>query len=225
MRSIEKNLVNIAQQIPTNVKLVVVSKTKPIEDILQAYQAGQVCFGENKALEMKEKYDLLPKDIEWHMVGHLQTNKVKYIAPFVHLIHSVDSVRLLQEINKQALKNNRVIDCLLQFHIAVEESKYGLKLQEVQELLESETYSRLQNIRICGVMGMATFTDDKELIRNEFKTLYSYYKELKNNYFSNISSFKEVSMGMTGDFSIAIEEGSTMVRIGSAIFGERNYNV
>ncbi len=225
MSIIEENLTTISQQIPTNVKLVVVSKTRPIEDILQAYQAGQIYFGENKALEMKKKYELLPKDIEWHMIGHLQTNKVKYIAPFVHLIHSVDSIKLLGEINKQALKNGRIIDCLLQFHIAEEDSKFGLNLTEAKALLESDIYYNFRNIRLCGVMGMATLTDDKKTIHKEFKNLSTYYTELKNNYFSNQSYFKEISMGMTDDFTIAIEEGSTIVRIGSAIFGKRNYNI
>lgn len=224
MDDIKGNLQHILKQLPDKVKLIAVSKVKPSEDILRAYQAGQRSFGENKALEMKSKFDVLPKDIEWHFIGHLQTNKIKYITPFVHLIHSVDSFNLLREINRYAIKNNRFIDCLLQFHIATEENKFGFSVEEAIDMLESDDFVKLKNIRICGVMGMATFTDNKLLIRKEFQTLHSYFNDLKENYFSNAPYFSECSMGMTDDFQIAIEEGSTMVRIGSAIFGKRDYN-
>jgi pyridoxal phosphate enzyme (YggS family) len=203
---------------------VAVSKTKPNEDILKAYNTGFKIFGENKAQELNRKYSELPKDIEWHFIGHMQTNKVKYIAPFVSLIHSVDSLKLLKEINKQALKNDRVIDCLLQFHIASETTKFGFDLSEVSKLLEQKEYRELENIRICGVMGMATYTPDLIVIRNEFRKLKTIYESLKSKYFIEIESFKEISMGMSGDYEIAIEEGSTLIRVGSAIFGERNYS-
>lgn len=215
------NFENIAQEIPKNVQLVAVSKTKSVEEIMPIYDAGHRVFGENKVQEVCEKYDVMPKDIEWHVIGHLQTNKVKYIAPFVALIHAVDSLKLLIEINKQAKKNNRVIPCLLQFHIADEESKFGMTLTEGQALLDSNSYSDMSNIQIVGVMGMATFTEDTEQIRREFKSLQSIFKNLKTMYFSSNNDFKEISMGMSGDYKIAIEEGSTMVRIGSKIFGSR----
>lgn len=223
MHPITENLQKISSQIPDTIKLIAVSKLKPIEDIEVAYQSGHRYFGENKAIEMKTKSEALPKDIEWHFIGHLQRNKVKYIVPFVHLIHSVDSMKLLQEINRQGLKNNRIIDCLLQFYIATEETKFGFSPDEATELLESENFQLMKHIRICGVMGMATYTENKALIRQEFKTLYTYFSELKKKYFYNASHFKEISMGMTNDFDLAIEEGSTIVRIGSAIFGERNH--
>lgn len=215
------NFDNIAQKIPKNVQLVAVSKTKSVEEIMPIYDAGHRVFGENKVQEVCEKYDVMPKDIEWHVIGHLQTNKVKYIAPFVALIHAVDSLKLLIEINKQAKKNNRVIPCLLQFHIADEESKFGMTLTEGQALLDSNSYSDMSNIQIVGVMGMATFTDDTEQIRQEFKSLQFIFENLKTTYFSSNNDFKEISMGMSGDYKIAIEEGSTMVRIGSKIFGSR----
>lgn len=215
------NFDNIAQEIPKNVQLVAVSKTKSVEEIMPIYDAGHRVYGENKVQEVCEKYDVMPKDIEWHVIGHLQTNKVKYIAPFVALIHAVDSLKLLIEINKQAKKNNRVIPCLLQFHIADEESKFGMTLTEGQALLDSNSYSDMSNIQIVGVMGMATFTDDTEQIRQEFKSLQSIFENLKTTYFSSNNDFKEISMGMSGDYKIAIEEGSTMVRIGSKIFGSR----
>jgi pyridoxal phosphate enzyme (YggS family) len=223
MHPITENLQKISSQIPDTIKLIAVSKLKPIEDIEVAYQSGHRYFGENKAIEMKTKSEALPKDIEWHFIGHLQRNKVKYIVPFVHLIHSVDSMKLLQEINRQGLKNNRIIDCLLQFYIATEETKFGFSPDEAAELLESEDFPLIKHVRICGVMGMATYTENKALIRQEFKTLYTYFSELKKKYFFNAPHFKEISMGMTNDFDLAIEEGSTIVRIGSAIFGERNY--
>jgi pyridoxal phosphate enzyme (YggS family) len=218
------NLSDLLGEIPQHVKLVAVSKTKPNEDILKAYNTGFKIFGENKAQELNRKYSELPKDIEWHFIGHMQTNKVKYIAPFVSLIHSVDSLKLLKEINKQALKNDRVIDCLLQFHIASETTKFGFDLSEVSKLLEQKEYRELENIRICGVMGMATYTPDLIVIRNEFRKLKTIYESLKSKYFIQIESFKEISMGMSGDYEIAIEEGSTLIRVGSAIFGERNYS-
>ena len=206
----------------TQTNLIAVSKTKPVEKILSVYQEGQRIFGENRVQELVDKVDKLPADIEWHMIGHLQSNKVKYIAPFVKMIHSVESLKLLKEINKQAKRSDRTIQVLLQFKIAEEFTKYGLSLQEAGEILESETYQAMKNIRICGVMGMATFTNDEFQVRSEFKTLKSIFDNLKENYFQNDPNFKEISMGMSGDYKIAIEEGSTMVRIGSLIFGARN---
>ncbi len=223
MMDIKYNLETIKSQITSEVQLVAVSKTKPVEAILDAYHAGQRIFGENKAQEMAEKYNVLPKDIQWHFIGHLQTNKVKYIAPFVSLIHSIDSFKLLAYINKEAEKNNRVIDCLLQFYIATEESKFGFDLQEAETMLDSSEYTLMKNIRLAGVMGMATYTDNLDLIKSEFKQLKTYFDILKQTYFKNDSQFKEISMGMSGDYLQAIEEGSTLVRIGSSIFGERNY--
>lgn len=206
----------------TSTTLVAVSKTKPNDAILRLYEQGQRVFGENRVQELTQKYETLPKDIEWHLIGHLQTNKVKYIAPFVQLIHSVDSLKLLSEINKQAAKNERVIDCLLQIHIADESTKFGLDKTETLALLDSDTYAAMQNIRIVGLMGMATFTDDTLQVRNEFKQLKDLFDHLKNNFFIKENTFKEISMGMSGDYRIAIEEGSTMVRIGSLLFGVRN---
>lgn len=203
------------------VKLVAVSKTKYNEDILEAYQAGQRIFGENQVQEMLEKQEALPKDIEWHLVGHLQSNKVKYIAPFVSLIHGVDSLKLLVEIDKQAKKHNRVIDCLLQIYIADEHTKFGLDFDEAIELLESEEYQKLSNIRIVGLMGIATNTENPKQIKEEFYELHTLFKGIKASYFRNQDSFKEISMGMSADYKIAIEQGSTMVRIGSDIFGQR----
>lgn len=204
-----------------NVRLVAVSKTKPIEDILEAYHAGQKIFGENQVQELADKFEKLPKDIEWHLVGHLQTNKVKYIAPFVSLIHGVDSLKLLIEINKQALKNNRIIDCLLQIYIADEETKFGLGFDEAIELLESQEFTELKNIRIVGLMGIATNTENLKQINEEFYELSTLFKGLKVSYFKNEDSFKEISMGMSSDYKVAIEQGSTLVRIGSDIFGQR----
>lgn len=224
---------NIAQNIedinlkltPTNTKLVAVSKTKPIEIVQKAYDTGWRRFGENKVQEMVEKHEMLPKDIEWHLIGHLQSNKVKYIAPFVHLIHGVDKLKLLKEINKQAKKHERVIRCLLQLHIATEDTKFGLSFEEANELFQSEELKTLENICIVGVMGMATYTDDQEQIRSEFRGLKNFFEKAKGdfNQLSNIN-LEEISMGMSGDYEIAVEEGSTMVRVGSAIFGARNYN-
>jgi hypothetical protein len=218
---IKENLHRIKQTIPNDVTLVAVSKTKPVALLQEAYDAGQRIFGENRVQELEEKYHALPKDIQWHMIGHLQTKKVKKIAPFVSLIHGVDSLRLLEEINKQALSNNRIIDCLLQFHIAQEESKYGFNLEEALELLASETFFNLKNVRITGVMGMATFTDDTSLIENEFNTLKGIFNFLKQGPLLMAPYFKTISMGMSGDYLIAIESGSNMVRVGSAIFGSR----
>jgi pyridoxal phosphate enzyme (YggS family) len=208
-------------KIPKNVSLVAVSKTKSVTEIIEIYNFGQRIFGENKVQELTEKQELLPKDIEWHLIGHLQTNKVKYVASFVAMIHAVDSLKLLEEINKQAKKHNRVIDCLLQFHIAQEDTKFGLNKQEAIELLDSDKYKVCENIRIRGVMGMASFTNDEQQIREEFRELVSIYEYLKTNYFFNQQFFDVRSMGMSGDFEIAIEEGSNMVRVGSLIFGDR----
>ncbi len=220
MKSLE--LLNELQE--ANIKLVAVSKTKPIDLILEYYNAGFRVFGENRVQEFVDKYEKLPKDIEWHFLGHLQTNKVKYIAPFVNLIHSVDSWKVLKEINKQAKKNERIIDCLLQFKIGREESKYGLDMEKTKTLFESDVFQQMNHIRIIGVMGMATFTNDKNQIRQEFRRLKHIFTSLRQTYFQNEHSFKEISMGMSGDYQIAIEEGSTMVRIGSLIFGPRNRN-
>jgi PLP dependent protein len=219
--TLTNRLKEVQSKIPENVTLVAVSKTKPAEMILELYNSGQRVFGENKVQELCDKFEVLPKDIEWHLIGHLQTNKVKYIAPFVSLIHAVDSLKLLQEINKEALKNNRVINCLLQFHIAQEDTKFGLNFDEAEVILQSKEFVEMHNIKVVGVMGMASFTDNKELIEDEFRTLYNYFHLIKSHYFKYNSDFKEISMGMSGDFEIAIEEGSTMVRVGSSIFGER----
>ena len=207
----------------TSTKLIAVSKTKPDWAILDLYNKGQRVFGENKALELASKYERLPKDIEWHFIGHLQTNKVKYIAPFVHCIHSIDSIKLLKEVNKRAMLHDRVIDCLLQFHIAEEASKYGLDELDAKQLIESHAYQAMENIRLTGVMGMATFTDDMVQVRREFKRLKTIFDSLKSTYFSDQAHFKEISMGMSGDYEIAVEEGSTMVRIGTLLFGRREY--
>lgn len=220
----QTNLLQIRQQIPSQVTLVAVSKTKPMPLLMEVYEVGQRIFGENKALEMRDKHEALPKDIQWHFIGHLQTNKIKYIAPFVALIHSVDSFKLLQEIDKAAKKCERVIPCLLQFYIAEEETKFGFDLDEVNVMLNSTEFLELNSIEIAGVMGMATYTDDQKQIAKEFKQLTSIFHLLKDQYFSHQSNFKEISMGMTEDFPLAINEGSTMVRVGSAIFGSRNYN-
>lgn len=222
--SIAENIDLVKSHLPVQVKLVAVSKTKPVEMLMEAYRHGQRAFGENKVQEMVAKYEAMPKDIEWHFIGHLQTNKIKYMASFVHLIHGVDSFKLLKAIDAEARKVGRIIPCLLQFHIAEEETKFGLSLDEALEMLDSEEYRALNHISLSGVMGMATFTDDETQIRKEFAALKSYFDNLKTNYFSGNPQFKEISMGMSGDYLIAVEEGSTMVRIGSTIFGERNYN-
>ncbi len=220
---IRLNLLSFLSTIPKDVQLVAVSKTKPVEIIQEAYNAGQRVFGENKVQDLSAKAPLLPNDIHWHFIGHMQTNKVKYIAPFVKMIHAVDSYKLLKEINKQAAKNNRIIDCLLQFHIAEESTKFGLNLVEAEDLLNNSELVNSKKIRISGVMGMATYTSDMQQVRNEFKQLVEYKVIIKNKFFSDKPYFKEISMGMSGDYETAIEEGSTMIRIGTKIFGERNY--
>ncbi|MBK6951112.1 MAG: YggS family pyridoxal phosphate-dependent enzyme [Crocinitomicaceae bacterium] len=221
MAGVAENIIRIKSTLPSNVNLIAVSKTKPASDIQKAYDAGQRIFGENKVQELVSKYDALPKDIEWHMIGHLQSNKVKYMAHFVSLIHGVDSFSLLKEINKQAQKNNRIQNVLLQFHIAQEETKFGFSYDEAEQMLSSNEYDNLENISVVGIMGMASFTDNQSQIHTEFKMLKSYFDQLKKQFFSDKNSFKEISMGMSGDYQIAIEEGSTMVRIGSSIFGGR----
>lgn len=218
---VAENLQNIRKDLPEGVSLVAVSKTKPIAMIQEAYAAGQRVFGENRAQELAEKAENLPTDIEWHMIGHLQRNKVKYIAPHVSLIHSIDSMRLLEEVNKQAEKNNRVIDILLQFHIAREESKFGFSLEEAIAVLEDDNFPQLENVNVRGVMGMATFTENKEKVSEEFQALNNYFLVLQSRFFKFNDQFNIISMGMTNDYKIAIEEGSNMVRIGSAIFGAR----
>ncbi|RPH33731.1 MAG: YggS family pyridoxal phosphate-dependent enzyme [Bacteroidales bacterium] len=221
--SIASDLQQIRLAIPSHVTLVAISKTHPVEVVMEAYNAGQRIFGENKVQEMVSKFEAMPKNIEWHLVGHLQSNKVKYIAPFVSLIHSVDSLKLLNVINKEAEKIDRVIDCLFQIHIAEEETKFGLSAEELNELLSNPEFKQLKNIRIVGLMGMATFTDNAEHIRREFKSLKDLFKRIKESDFSQNDYFKDLSMGMSSDYQIAIEEGSTMVRVGSSIFGNRNY--
>lgn len=218
---IAENLSTVRAKIPTGVKLVAVSKTKPNEDILQAYKAGQRDFGENKPQELMGKHQGVPQDINWHMIGHLQTNKVKYIAPFVSLVHAVDSLKLLATLNKEAQKCKRVIPYLFQIHIAQEETKFGLDYSEVISLVQSKEFKSFHNVCLVGLMGMATFTDDTELVRSEFRYLKDCFLNLKNDFFTGNDEFKEISMGMSDDYTIAIEEGSTMVRIGSSIFGIR----
>ncbi len=203
------------------VKLIAVSKTKPADVLMEAYNAGQRVFGENNVQEMVEKQEQLPKDIEWHLIGHLQSNKVKYIAPFISLIHSVDSLKLLQEIDKQAAKNKRIIDCLLQIYIADEETKFGLGFDEAIELLRSEDFLALKNIRIVGLMGIATNTDNEKQLKDEFYELHTFFNGIKTSFFRKEDSFKELSIGMSSDYKIAMEQGSTMVRVGSLIFGQR----
>jgi pyridoxal phosphate enzyme (YggS family) len=223
--SIKNNIKDILSElIGTNTKLIAVSKTQPIEKIQEAYEAGQRLFGENKAQEMTSKYEALPKDIDWHMIGHLQTNKVKYIAPFVALIHSADSFRLLEEINKQARKNNRIIKCLLQVYIAKEETKFGFDESEISQLLSGGEIEKLENVRIIGLMGMATFTKDTNRIKTEFRSLKKVFNKLSVEKLPPNVEMKELSIGMSSDYKIALQEGSTLVRIGTAIFGERNYN-
>ena len=219
MTGIKENLQEIKNTIPENVTLVAVSKTKPITDLQEAYDAGQRVFGENKIQEMVTKFDALPKDIKWHMIGHLQRNKVKYMAHFVDLIHGVDSFKTLKEINKQAKKHDRVINCLLQARIAKEDTKFGLSFLDIDEIITSEEFSELQNIKVVGFMGMATFTDNQEQLEEEFSSLATFFNEKQ----SKNSKFTILSMGMSGDYQLAIENGSNMVRIGSAIFGVRNY--
>jgi pyridoxal phosphate enzyme (YggS family) len=228
--SIKQNLLNIKSTLPENVTLVAVSKTKPVSDLMEAYEASQRIFGENKIQEMAEKWEQMPKDIQWHMIGHVQTNKVKFMAQFVSLIHGVDSLKLLEEINKQAQKNNRIIDCLLQIHIAEEETKFGLDEEELNEILSSAAFKEMKNIRIVGLMGMATFTDNQDQIRKEFNHLKSIFDKLQLRKDAPckdapcrdaLQCVSTLSMGMSGDYKLAIECGSTMVRIGSSIFGGR----
>lgn len=218
--SIKENLLKIKSALTENVTLVAVSKTKPITDLMEAYNAGQRIFGENKIQEMTEKWEQMPKDIQWHMIGHIQTNKVKFMAPYVSLIHGVDSLKLLEEINKQALKNNRIIDCLLQIHIAEEETKFGLNEEELTDLLASESFKNLNNVKIVGLMGMATFTSNQNQIKKEFEHLKALFDSKKSIPIVNCQ-LSILSMGMSGDYQLAIECGSTMVRIGSSIFGVR----
>lgn len=218
--SITTQLTQVKDQLPDHVTLVAVSKTKPREAIMEAYNAGQRVFGENKAQEMTQKWEALPKDIQWHMIGHLQRNKVKYMAPYVTLVHGVDSLRLLQEINKQAQKHDRIISCLLQMHIAQESTKFGLDAEELWSLIGSETFKTLENVAVKGLMGMATFTEDQAQITKEFRSLKSSFDKLQQQ----LPGVEILSMGMSGDYAIAVAEGSNMVRIGSSIFGVRNYS-
>ena len=218
---ISQSIQELRTTLPNHVQLIAVSKTHSPEAILEAYAAGQRDFGENKVQEMVDKYTQLPKDIRWHMIGHLQTNKVKYIAPFVHLIHGVESMKLLQEINKQGSKNQRIIPCLLQFHIAQEQTKFGLTIEEAQEILTSSDFHSMRHISLHGVMGMATFTENAAQIREEFMALQGIFMALKTAFFETSKEFKEISMGMSDDYPLAIEEGSTLIRVGSKIFGKR----
>jgi pyridoxal phosphate enzyme (YggS family) len=222
--TIQQNLNYIKSTLPDHVTLVAVSKTKPVSDLMEAYNAGQRVFGENKIQEMVEKQEAMPKDIEWHMIGHVQSNKVKYMASFVNLIHGVDNFKLLEEINKQALKHNRIINCLLQIKIASEESKFGMTPNEASNLLKSPAFSELKNIKIVGVMGMATFTDNESQIKKEFALLKTTFDALKSIETFNFKP-EIISMGMSGDYALAIECGSNMIRVGSSIFGERNYSI
>jgi PLP dependent protein len=224
LMSISSNLTNIISQLPEQVTLVAVSKTKPISDIMEAYNTGHRIFGENKIQEMVEKHEQMPKDIQWHMIGHVQRNKVKYMASFVSLIHGVDNFKLLKEINKQALKNDRIIECLMQIKIADEDSKFGMSAIQVSEILQSQEFLELKNIRVVGLMGMATFTDDKTQIKREFEYLKSTFDTLKELQYENCN-IKTLSMGMSSDYKLAIDCGSTMIRVGSSIFGERNYSI
>lgn len=223
MSHIQEEIQAIKAGLPEGVRLVAVSKFHPIEALQDAYDGGQRIFGESKVQEMTLKYEALPKNIEWHFIGHLQTNKIKYMAPYVALIHGVDSYKLLAEINKQAAKAGRVIPCLLQIHIAQEETKFGFSTEECRAMLEEGQWRQLDHVQIAGVMGMATNTEDETQIRREFSTLSAFFQEIKEAYFKEVSSFKEISMGMSDDYPLAIEEGSTLIRIGSRIFGARNY--
>ena len=220
---ISDNLAKVRQDIPQGVRLVCVSKFHPAESIEEAYRAGERIFGESRVQELVDKQPILPQDIQWHFIGHLQTNKVKFLVPFVDLIHGVDSMKLLQEIDRQAAKIVRRVDCLLQVHIATEDTKFGFSPDEIMSLFAEMDWSTLPNIRICGLMGMATFTDNHDLVKSEFRLLSSLYSKIKEQYFANQDHFKELSMGMSDDFRLAIAEGSTLVRIGSSIFGSRSY--
>ena len=223
MSHIQEQINKIKTELPSHVRLVAVSKYHPIEAIQEAYDGGQRIFGESKVQEMTQKYEMLPKDIEWHFIGHLQTNKIKYMAPYVSLIHGVDSFKLLQEINKQAAKANRIIPCLLQIHIAKEETKFGFTTDECLNMLNEGNWKALKNVQIAGIMGMATNTEDETIVANEFETLAQFFQQIKSNHFAESPYFKEISMGMSDDYPIAIEKGSTLVRIGSKIFGNRIY--
>ena len=225
MNNIKSNLVSIKEQLPSNVNLVAVSKTKPVEDLQEAYDAGQRIFGENKIQEMTQKWEILPKDIEWHMIGSVQTNKVKYMAPYVSLIHAVDSLKLLKEINKQALKNNRIINCLLQVKIAIEDTKQGMSFGDLKNIINCTEFNNLDNINIIGLMGMATNTQNNEQISSEFGFLKDCFEEIKIYNTKNNIDITTLSMGMSGDYDLAIKQGSNMIRVGSAIFGNRNYNI
>lgn len=220
---ISENLEKFNDELPADVTLVAVSKTKSVDEIMEAYNAGQRVFGENKIQEMESKWQEMPKDIEWHMIGHVQRNKVKYMAPFVSLIHAVDSLKLLKEINKEAKKNDRTINCLLQIKIAEEDSKFGMDKADATTLLASEALEKFQNVKIIGLMGMATFTEDKKQVSEEFQKLKKIYDQYKTQFQDSGIDLKILSMGMSGDYKIALENGSNMVRVGSAIFGERNY--
>ncbi len=223
MIDIKANFEKIQKKLPEHVLLVAVSKTKPVELIMEAYNLGYRVFGENKVQELKEKHEAMPKDIQWHMIGHLQSNKVKYIAPFVTLIHAVDSFKLLKTINKEAVKNKRVINFLFQLHVAKESTKFGLSCAEVEAIIQSEEFAQLKNINPLGLMAMATNTNDKTIVKEEFRQVKKCFEHLKEKYFKEKSDFKEISMGMSQDYELAIEEGSTMVRLGSTLFGARNY--
>jgi len=219
---IETNFIRVLEKLPEGVELVAVSKTKPNEVIMQAYDLGYRVFGENKAQELRRKYEELPKDIKWHMIGHLQTNKVKYIAPFVELIHAVDSIKLLKTINKEAVKNKRDINYLFQVHIAKEQTKFGLSCSEIEAIISSDEFTTLKNVNLTGLMAMATFTTDKHVIIKEFKEVRNCFNKLKSSFFKNKPDFKELSIGMSQDYELALQSGSTMIRIGSILFGPRN---
>lgn len=221
--SIAENLTKIITNIPESVKLVAVTKTHPEEVILEAYKTGHKIFGENKAQELQRKHQNLPEDIEWHMIGHLQTNKVKYIIPFVSLIHSVDSLKLLETINKEGEKNNRIVECLFQLKIAAEETKSGFEYNDLINLLRSGILAQMRNVKITGLMGMSTFTDNMDQVQKEFNFLSVCFKKIKEDFFSSDPSFKDISMGMSDDYPVAIKEGATIIRVGSRIFGKRNY--
>lgn len=221
---IKNNILKLVQTLPASCRLIVVSKTQPVKAIEEAYASGHRIFGENKVQELVAKHEALPTDIEWHLIGHLQTNKVKYIAPFVHLIHAVDSLKLLQEIDKQAAKAGRVINCLLQIHIAQEDTKFGLSPEEAEALIRTSEVHALAHVRVVGLMGMATFTHDHDQVRQEFKQLKALFEKLKHSTLPPNVTMQELSMGMSGDYTLAVEEGSTLIRIGTAIFGERNYS-
>jgi PLP dependent protein len=222
MADIASNISTLKQQIPPSVQIVAVSKTKPISDILIAYKSGLRCFGENRVHELLAKKDSLPSDVEWHLIGHLQSNKVKLVVPFVGMIQSVDSFKLLSIINNESAKVNRIVDCLIQIHIAKEETKFGFNMEETVQMIESYEFRGLVNVRVCGVMGMASYTEDMGIVRKEFIFLRKCFSALKEKYFSGHTNFTVISMGMSGDFRVAVEEGSTMIRVGSLIFGERN---